>query len=381
MSTTHSPIRIGFVGLSASGGWAATALVPPLFQAPLSDKYKLVAVSTSNATSAGAAAKVFSERAGNHVKAYHDAADLANDPHVDLVAVGVKVPQHKAALLPALSKGKSVFSEWPLGRNLEEAKELAQLAKAGGVKTMVGLQGWQSPVTTKIREWIAGGKIGRVLGVTWIGQKANEGNAWGPYMRSGNEWYLEADNGATVLNIIVGHDMSQITRIFGPLETVSAMGGKSYPMTEVRDETGKPTGQTLPHAQPDHWAVNATFKDHPGAVLSARWRSISTSRPVDKHRPSLLVVIDGEDGVIKFEMTPSGPWTHLNIMTPSKVILNDEEVTFDEPPIVGNPGKNWEAFASGVDGSYATWNDAVVVHEYLAAIEKSAKEGRKIAFD
>ncbi|KAH7104848.1 NAD-binding Rossmann fold oxidoreductase [Auriculariales sp. MPI-PUGE-AT-0066] len=360
---TTSPIRVGFVGLSATGGWAATALAPPLFQAPLSEKYKLVAVSTSSAASAEASAKLYSERARHPVRAYHDAADLAADPDVDLVAVGVKVPQHKEALLPALRSGKAVFSEWPLARNVEEAKELAQLANEKGVRTIVGMQGWQSPVTTKVREWITEGKIGRVLGVTWIGQKANEGNAWGPYVRAENVWNLDANNGATLLSVIVGHDMSQITRIFGPLETVSATGGKSYSTTEVHDETGKPTGQTLPHAQPDHWTVNAT-----------------TSRPVDKHRPSLLVVIDGEDGVIKFEMTPPGAYSHLHMILPSTVILNDEEIKFDDPPFVGTTAKNWEAFASGVEGTYPTWDDAVALHECLAAIEQSAKEGIRITF-
>ncbi|KAH7104849.1 NAD-binding Rossmann fold oxidoreductase [Auriculariales sp. MPI-PUGE-AT-0066] len=376
-STTTAPIRIGFVGLSASGGWASMALAPPLFQAPLNEKYKLVAVSTSNAASAEASAKLYSERAGGAVKGYHDAADLAADSNVDLVAVGVKVPQHKAALLPALKAGKAVFSEWPLARNVEEAKELVKLAKDKGVKTIVGLQGWQSPV----REWIAEGKIGRVLGVTWIGQKTDEGGAWSPWTKQENEWTLDADNGVTLLSILIGHDLSSITRIFGPLEAISATGGKSYPTTEVRDATGKPTGKTLPHSEPDHWGVNATFKNHPGAVLSARWRSISTSRPVDKHRPSLLVVIDGEDGVIRFEITPPAALGYLHIGQPTKVILNDEEVTIDATPVVGNTSKAWEAFASGVEGSYATWDDAVVLHEHLAAIEKSAKEGKTVTLN
>jgi predicted dehydrogenase len=150
MSSNATPIRIGIVGLSATAGWAATALAPPLLQEPLASQYKLVAVSTSSERSAKASAEAYSEKTGHEVKGYHDAADLANDSEIDMIAVAVKVPQHKAALIPALEKGKAVFSEWPLGRNVGEAKELADLAKKAGVKTMVGLQGWQSPVTQKV---------------------------------------------------------------------------------------------------------------------------------------------------------------------------------------------------------------------------------------
>lgn len=185
-----SPIRIGFVGLSSSG-WAAMALAPPLLSAPLNEKYTLAAVLTSRPESAKATADVFSEKTGQAVKAYHgDTSAIASDPDVDLVVVAVKTPAHKAALVPALEKKKDVFVEWPLGKNLEEALELASLAKQAGVRTMIGLQAWQAPLTTTVRQidsfairfagsyaivqvrnWIAEGKIGRVLSVSYIGAK------------------------------------------------------------------------------------------------------------------------------------------------------------------------------------------------------------------
>ena len=44
-----------------------------------------------------------------------------------------------------------MFSEWPLARNLDEAKELAALAKEAGVRTLIGTQAWQSPLVNKVR--------------------------------------------------------------------------------------------------------------------------------------------------------------------------------------------------------------------------------------
>ena len=150
-STATKAIGLGFVGLSANG-WASNALAPPLFQAPLNDQYKLVAVSTSRAASAEESAKVHTEKTGHVVKGYHGSTEaIAADPDVQFVAVAVKVPDHAAAIKPILAAKKDVFSEWPLARNLEEAKELAVLAKEAGVRTLVGLQEWQSPLVNKVR--------------------------------------------------------------------------------------------------------------------------------------------------------------------------------------------------------------------------------------
>ena len=58
---------------------------------------------------------------------------------------------HRQLTLPALKAKKDVFVEWPLGRTLAEAEEMAALAKSMGVKTVVGLQARQAPGTRKVR--------------------------------------------------------------------------------------------------------------------------------------------------------------------------------------------------------------------------------------
>ena len=145
-----SPIKIGFVGLSAKG-WAASALAPGLLDPSLSSSYQLTAVSTTSAESAEASAKKYSEAVGHTVKAYYgDTSKIANDPEVELVAVSVKAPAHKAALLPAIEAGKDIFIEWPAGVGLKESTELAEAAKKKGIRTMIGLQERQSPAVAKV---------------------------------------------------------------------------------------------------------------------------------------------------------------------------------------------------------------------------------------
>lgn len=158
------PINVGIVGLSSdSQCWAAVALAPALRSEPLSSQYTITALSTSSAQSARTAADKY------QVTPYHgDTSGISSDPNVTLVAVSVAVPGHKKALIPAIENGKDVFSEWPLGNGLEEARELAEMARKNGVRTMVGTQAWQLPELRKIKDLIKEGKIGRVLSSTFV---------------------------------------------------------------------------------------------------------------------------------------------------------------------------------------------------------------------
>lgn len=103
---------------------------------------------------------------------------LADDPEIDLVVVSVRVDKHFSAVAPSLEKGKDVYVEWPLGKNLEEAKELLRLKDEGGVKNaVVGLQARQAPILRAIRGVIDSGRVGGVLSSTW---SAFAGAAGGP---------------------------------------------------------------------------------------------------------------------------------------------------------------------------------------------------------
>ncbi|KZV78393.1 NAD(P)-binding protein [Exidia glandulosa HHB12029] len=380
MSTNDRPIRAGFVGLSVQG-WAATSLAPPILAGPLTSKYTLTAVSTTNATSASASAKKYSELTGKSVKSYHgDTAAIADDADVDLVIVSVKTPHHKATVTPAIERGKDVFVEWPLGNGLKETLEIAEAAKRKGVRTMCGMQAWQSPAVLKAREWVALGKIGRVLSATWICSKPEELPAWAPFTGVSNAYTADPSNGATFLTIAIGHHMSAITRILGPLQSLSASSSNIFDTIQLVDENRKPTGETLPNIAPDQFAAHGVFKNHPGSLFSAVWRSgITFTKETDKHRPSLTFLIDGDKGFIKFESFSVGGG-FINMYPPDKVYLNGEEVQFAEDPL-GNVGRNWEAYAKGAEGEYATFEDAVELYKHIDAIATSAKEGRVVSLD
>ncbi len=115
------PLRVGIVGANAERGWAKEAHVPALQNLPC---LKLMAVATRSEKSAQAAAQAFG---ADHW--YGDALALVGSDEIDIVAICVKVPEHRKVLLAALEAGKHVYCESPFGRNLQEAEELAAAAE------------------------------------------------------------------------------------------------------------------------------------------------------------------------------------------------------------------------------------------------------------
>src|SRR5207245_10324632 len=90
-------------------------------------------------------------------------------PEVDVVAGTVQVPHHRHLVSAALSACKAVYCEWPLGRDLEDARAMAALAAEQGVRTVVGLQARQAPAIEFVQELVSEGYVGEVLSTTLVG--------------------------------------------------------------------------------------------------------------------------------------------------------------------------------------------------------------------
>ncbi|KJA15126.1 hypothetical protein HYPSUDRAFT_208120 [Hypholoma sublateritium FD-334 SS-4] len=365
-----SRIGVGFVGLFATG-WASTNLAPALFQPSIQTKYKLVAVSTTNATSAKAAAEKYAAQLGNDVKAYHgDSGLIASDPDVGLVVVSMKPQYHRGAILPVIAQKSNFFLDWPAGRNLEETLEIQAAAHRQGVKSIIGLQARNSPVIRKIKQLVDSGAIGTVRSTTMIGFVARESNLWPPVVGEGSVYTVDSTNGATALSISIGHQLDPLTFILGEFSTVNATATTIYPTATVVSDDGKPTGQTLAATTADHYAISGLLKS--GALASITWRTGYKNTPGRRH---LLWEIDGEEGSIRVESDHS---VFMNISSPT-VYLNGEKVDIAgvETGVLGILGAAWDAYADG-DQSYATIDDAVKNHRILDAVNRSLAQGRTI---
>ena len=203
-------IGVGIIGATPGQSWAAVAHVPALRLLP---GYEIVAVAGSNAASAKAAADAL-----GIPKAHADAAALAHDPAVDLVAVTVKVPHHKALVDAALDAGKMVYCEWPLGNGLAEAEAMAARAKSLGVRTAVGLQARSSPTIRYLRDLVRDGYVGDVLSTTLVGSSVSHG----PLAPTGQMYLYDRANGASVLTIPFGHTIDALCWCLGEFTEVTA---------------------------------------------------------------------------------------------------------------------------------------------------------------
>src|SRR5207302_9401306 len=127
---SESTLGVGIIGVSPERGWAATAHIPALRALP---NYEVRALSAHSAESARTAGDVFGVGA-----VFSDHEQLVAQPDVDLVAVTVKVPHHRELVSAAVAAGKAVYCEWPLGRDLNDARGMAALAAEQRVPSVVG---------------------------------------------------------------------------------------------------------------------------------------------------------------------------------------------------------------------------------------------------
>src|SRR5256886_3793495 len=160
-SMAESTLGVGIIGVSPVRGWAATAHIPALRALP---NYEVRALSAHSAESARAIGEVFGVTA-----VFSDHEQLVIQPDVDVVVVTVKVPHHRELVFAALAAGKAVYCEWPLGRDLDDARAMAALAAERGVPTIVGLQARQAPAIQFVQQLLGEGYVGEVLSTTMIG--------------------------------------------------------------------------------------------------------------------------------------------------------------------------------------------------------------------
>lgn len=257
------PTRVGVVGLSASGGWAATAHVPAL--AGL-DGYELRALSASSDESARAAGEKYAVPL-----TFSSAEELARCEEVDLVVVTVRVPQHLELIRPAIDAGRMVFSEWPLGADLAQAEDLAARAHRRGLLTAVGLQARSAPPLRYLRDLVAEGYAGRVLSTSMLGS----GGGWGATYDDSHAYLLDARNGATLLSIPFGHSVDALAMVLGELRELSAH------IENLRPEVAHVTsGAVAAKSAEDQIAVTGLLES--GALAAMQFRG-GTSRATQFH--------------------------------------------------------------------------------------------------
>ncbi|QHK22475.1 Gfo/Idh/MocA family oxidoreductase [Pseudarthrobacter psychrotolerans] len=359
---------VGIIGVSPVRGWAATAHIPALRALP---NYEIRALSAHRAESARAAGEAFGISA-----VFSDHEQLLAQPDIDVVAVTVKVPHHRELVSAALAAGKAVYCEWPLGRDLDDARAMAALAAGHGTPTVVGLQARQAPAIRFVQELLSDGYVGEVLSTTMVGLSVP-----GNVVVQANAYMLEQTNGANVLTIAVGHSLDTLNHVLGEFADLSAVSDLRRPLITIKE-----TGEQIVKTAADQIAVIGTLTS--GATASVHVREAVAGGT------GFLWEINGTDGTLRItadaaypEIYPltvwgaHGPNEPAALLIPAAPRQTWPALTSLEGTPAENVGRAYAAFAADIDNGTHTvpdFADAVARHDLIAAIERSAASGEHV---
>src|SRR5437016_11500543 len=274
-------LGVGIVGVSPVRGWAAIAHIPALHALP---NYEIRALSAHNAESARAAGEAFGVSA-----VFSDHEQLVTQPDIDVVAVTVKAPHHRALVSAALAAGKAVYCEWPLGRDLDDARAMATLAAKQGVRTVVGLQARQAPAIAFVQQLLRDGYVGEVLSTTMVGLSIP-----GDVVVQPNAYMLDKTNGANLLTVPVGHSLDLLNYVLGEFADLSAVSDLRRPLITIQE-----TGEQIVKTAADQIAVIGTLRS--GATASVHIREAVAGGI------GFLWEINGTDGTLRITADAAVP--------------------------------------------------------------------------
>lgn len=95
-------------------------------------------------------------------KFYGSYNDLANDPNVEVVYIGVLNPQHFSVAMLMLEHGKHVLCEKPLCMNEKEVRKLVAFAEQKKLFLMEAIKSRYYPSYQYLREQIESGRLGEI---------------------------------------------------------------------------------------------------------------------------------------------------------------------------------------------------------------------------
>jgi predicted dehydrogenase len=362
----HDKIRLGIIGANIHYGWGTRAHLPALTHLP---DYEVVALCTAHPETARESAKQFEVPF-----AYHRHEELLRHPDIDAVAVVVRVPLHHQLSMDVLRAGKHVFTEWPLGANLQEAEEMADLARSQGVHTMVGLQGRFAPAFRRLKELLDEGYVGEILACHLTQIRP------GVLSRtSGRAWQHDRTLGATTLTIPFGHAVDCMCMCVGELSEVAAVVSTQVPQWYETD-----TKRMVDVTAPDNILVSGRLGS--GAVASVHVASVPW------HGSSMKLEVFGREGTLLASTSQSAQIDPVRLEggrgtdpTLREIPIPDRLTAVPHGVPEGealNVARMYQALAlaihtgTRVEPDFAT---AVTRHKLIDAVQAASDQGKRIS--
>jgi predicted dehydrogenase len=200
-------LKIGIIG---SGGIAQGCHMKGYASIP--DLCEMVATCDVNPETAQAAADKFGIQ-----KTYTDYREMLADKEIDAVSVATPNKYHKQPTIDALTAGKHVLCEKPLGMNADECRAMCRSAKDSGKILQVGLQTRFSGPLRFMKQYIDAGNLGHVYYARAQALRRRGVPAWGVFIDK------ELQGGGPLIDIGV-HVLDMTLFMMGYPKPVSASG-------------------------------------------------------------------------------------------------------------------------------------------------------------
>jgi predicted dehydrogenase len=149
-----------------------------------------------------------------------DLGEALAQPDAEIYFDAQVTPARAQALRAAIAAGKHVYTEKPVAESVDEALELAALARAAGVRNGVVQDKLFLPGLLKLRRLVESGFFGRILSVRGeFGYWVFEGD-WQEANRP--SWNYRAEEGGGIVLDMFCHWRYVLDQVFAPVRSVSA---------------------------------------------------------------------------------------------------------------------------------------------------------------
>jgi len=360
--------RLG-VGVVGAGRWAGLAHLPGWAR---DERCRIVGVCDLDQERAAAAAGRF----GAEI-ATQDYRELLARDDIAIIDVVTRDSDHYAVNQAAIEAGKHVLSEKPVAHDYRDVRQVADLARAKGLKTKVGFTFRYSPAVRYLKDMLTRGDLGTPFiynayeqNSQWLSpmsalrsqERANDGpirvaslEGYGAPVIDIGHWFMDSD-----LTSVVG-----VMRNFIPERMIAATGKMAR--TNIDD------GDIFI-----------------GEFASGAICSVQSSFVTVGNYPGIEVRVYGSEGAAVARLIEEfGVCETLKVAKPDDVEFREVEVPERYYPAGGSPRESWRTlyyanltanFASEVlgeiEGNEGNFDDGLWVQEVINAVEISHHERR-----
>jgi predicted dehydrogenase len=227
-------------------------------------------------------------------RAYSNVDDLLAREDFEILMDTASIPAHYEINMKALRAGKHLYSQKPIGLSVEQATEMIETAKAGGLVFSASPVHMLRPDIREAKRIIDGGLIGKVTLARAMA--AHGGPEYFQYRENDPSWFYEP--GAGALYDLGVHALHMVTGLLGPVRELSCTAAVSSPARLVR--SGKFNGKAVDSSKLfDNYLIHLNFG---GATIA----DVVTGFCVKASTASSLEIY-GEYGSIIFTDDPRAP--------------------------------------------------------------------------